>query len=191
MLAAHPGLCVVPLRGSLESRLDALRCGDVDAVLLAAAGLARLGNDVASGLMARPLEFVEMLPAACQGAVGVTCGIEDDFLSWELGLICHEPTRLEVAAERAVLAALLGDTAGVSAMTGLPLLPGFAIAAHAAFDPHDGTLRLQALVASEDGRTLHRVHRTGGVAGAPAEAEAIGTEVGAELRKFAEAQGWL
>ena len=116
----------------------------------------------------------------------------------ELGLICHEPTRMEVAAERSLLTALLlspeeeqqqdseaddGSSSsssakgpsssssgspppttpslkGISSVTGLPLLPSFAVACHAGFDPHEGLLKLEGLVASEDGRTLHRLEAT-------------------------------
>lgn len=139
----------------------------------------------------------------------------------ELGLICHEPTRMEVAAERALLTALLTpeepqddtdqdqtDTAasttssntlpptsapsvkGISSVTGLPLLPSFAVACHAGFDPHDGLLKLEGLVASEDGRTLHRLAVTEGVA-SPSDAEAIGVQLGKQLRALAQQHGWL
>lgn len=138
----------------------------------------------------------------------------------ELGLICHEPTRLEIAAERAMLAQLLTPPAadsdgeqsgsdsrsssggtggngaatstvkGISSVTGLPLLPSFAIACHAGFDPHDGVIRVEGLVASEDGRLLQRVQASGG-AGSPADAEAVGREVGQQLRDVALQHGWL
>jgi len=154
----------------------------------------------------------------------------------ELGLICHEPTRMEVAAERALLTALLipeedSDTdsnnkdstdaqasstsssgngsnnstagggssppptttpsiKGISSVTGLPLLPSFAVACHARFDPHDGLLKLEGLVASEDGRTLHRLSATEGVA-SPEDAEAVGVKMGRQLRALAQQHGWL
>lgn len=181
------------------------------------AGLSRLGQQ---SLVTRVLDFDEMLPAACQGAIGVTCNSTDPFIRWELGLICHEPTRLEVAAERALLTALLtpepadsdteeapgagsssGPTSstpptsapslkGISSVTGLPLLPSFAVACHAGFDPHDGLLKLEGLVASEDGRVLHRLAATEGVA-SPSEAEAIGVQLGRQLRALAQQHGWL
>lgn len=136
----------------------------------------------------------------------------------ELGLICHEPTRIEVAAERALLTALLtpepeeeeGEEAaddsssssrtgpptsapsvkGISSITGLPLLPNFAVACHAGFDPHEGLLKLDGLVASEDGRTLHRLSASEGVA-SPGDAEAVGAQLGKQLRALAQQHGWL
>ncbi|KAF8072669.1 hypothetical protein HT031_000329 [Scenedesmus sp. PABB004] len=214
LLAAHPHLRVVPLRGNIDARLQALQAGELDAIVLAAAGLSRLGR---ADVITRVLDFGEMLPAACQGAVGVTCRAADAGLRWELGLCCHEPTRLEVAAERAILAAILmprdappaeGGAAlaagpvppgggghlapvlGLSRITGLPLLPAFAVAGHAAFDPHDGSLNVDALVASPDGHALHRV-RVAGSAGDPASAAEIGADAGAQLRRFADSHGWL
>lgn len=143
----------------------------------------------------------------------------------ELSLVCHEPTQLEVAAERALLAALLAPPAepeqqqeqeqqqepeqageaarkggsaaaaataatGSSSITGLPMLPPFAVAAHAGFDAHDCELRLEGLVASEDGSLLHRVSVSRG-AGSPGEAAEVGTEVGRQLRAYVLQQGWL
>lgn len=138
-------------------------------------------------------------------------------------MICHEPTRMEVAAERALLTALLtpeeedeseGESSsdadqagtaatsspppptsapsakGISSVTGLPLLPSFAVACHAGFDPHEGLLKLEGLVASEDGRTLHRLALSEGVA-SPADAEAIGLRLGKQLRALAQQHGWL
>lgn len=79
---------------------------------------------------------------------------------------------------------------GISSITGLPLLPSFAIACHAGFDPHDGLLRIDGLVASEDGRTLHRLQLSGG-AGSPEEAETVGQEIGLKLRQFVLQHGWV
>ncbi|KAF6251077.1 porphobilinogen deaminase, dipyromethane cofactor binding domain-containing protein [Scenedesmus sp. NREL 46B-D3] len=104
LLHAHPHLKVVPVRGNIDARLQMLQDGELDAIVLAAAALSRLGQ---SGLVTRVLGLDEMLPAACQGAIGISCRAQDPFLRWELGLICHEPTWLEVAAERAVLKHLL------------------------------------------------------------------------------------
>lgn len=132
---------------------------------------------------------------------------------------------MEVAAERALLAALLTpepesdadeDAAsasdsntgarskpgspspptsapsvkGISSITGLPLLPSFAVACHAGFDPHDGLLKLDGMVASEDGRVLHRLSASAGVA-SPNDAEAIGVQLGKQLRALAQQHGWL
>jgi hypothetical protein len=79
---------------------------------------------------------------------------------------------------------------GISSITGLPLLPSFAIACHAAFDPHDGLLQIDGVVASEDGRTMHRVRLSGGAAAAE-DAEGIGRQLGLQLREFALQHGWV
>jgi hypothetical protein len=70
------------------------------------------------------------------------------------------------------------------------MLPGFAVACHAGFDPHEGLLKLDGLVASEDGRTLHRLSVSEGAA-SPGEAAAIGLAMGQQLRTFAVQHGWV
>jgi len=104
IMAAYPHLEVVPLRGSLQQRLQMLEEGEIDATILAMSGLNRLGI---ANLATSVLDVDAMLPAACQGVVGVTCREGDAGLKWDLSLITHEPTLMEVACERAVLAELM------------------------------------------------------------------------------------
>lgn len=149
--AARPGIEVVDIRGNVDTRLGRVAGlvdgapGDLDAVVLAAAGLLRLKRrDVIT-------EFIDpaiMLPAPGQGALAVECRTED-FAVGNLGTALqeydHDPTRLAVTAERAVLERL---EAGCSAPIG-------ALAA-----VNDGVLNLEAVVCSSDGKRLLRLARS-------------------------------
>ncbi len=100
LLRARPDLTVVPLRGNVDTRLRAVAEGKLDAVVLAEAGLERLG--VLTEDMT-PLGTDVMLPAPAQGALAVQCR-SDDSLARQLAYLDDAATRLCVAAERAVLA---------------------------------------------------------------------------------------
>lgn len=129
----RPDLVTTLLRGNVATRLAKLDGKEVDATLLAAAGLDRLGlHDVGS---AQPIDT--MLPAASQGAIGIECRADDAATFGLLAAIDHIPTHRAVAAERALLAALGGDCRSP-------------IAAHAHWR-EDGTLRLDAEIYSDDG----------------------------------------
>ena len=105
MLRHRPDLNVVLLRGNVETRLAKLAAGEVDATLLAAAGLVRLGRpDVG-----RAVAIDDMLPAPSQGAVGVEVRAEDDRTLAFVRAIDHAPTHQAVRAERGFLAALGAD----------------------------------------------------------------------------------
>ncbi|MBI4798353.1 MAG: hydroxymethylbilane synthase [Desulfarculus sp.] len=159
LLALRPDLVMVPVRGNVETRLKKLTSERLDAVVLAAAGLTRLGlKDVP----AHPLEPATMLPAVGQGALGLECRKDD---AWVRGLIApldHPPTAAAVAAERGFLARLEGGCQ----------VP---IAGHAVLD--NGIVTLRGLVASLDGR---RVVRGQGLA-PPHEARAMGAAVAEEI----------
>lgn len=129
----RPDLVTTLLRGNVQTRLAKLADGEVDATLLAAAGLDRLGmNEVGTG------QAIDMLlPAASQGAIGIECRADDAATFALLKAIDHAPTHHAVAAERALLAALGGDCRSP-------------IAAHAHWR-EDGSLRLDAEIYSEDG----------------------------------------
>src|SRR5436305_4303042 len=101
LLTRRPDLRTVPIRGNVQTRLAKVARGEVDATLLAAAGLDRLG--IAEGT---PLD---LLPAPAQGAIGVEIAAGRDDLRALLAAIDHGPTHEAVAAERAFLAALGGD----------------------------------------------------------------------------------
>jgi hydroxymethylbilane synthase len=139
-LRHNPRVRVQDLRGNVDSRLARVRDGELDAVILAAAGIARLGGDP-GGLFAEPLGLREWPTAPGQGALAVEAR-EDaapDLLA-AIGLLDDEPTRVAVTAERAVLAGL---DAGCSAPVGV----------HADVAADD--LRVRAIVYSLDG--LHRI----------------------------------
>ena len=152
LLAARPDLVVQPARGNVDTRLRKLAAGDRDAIVLAAAGLLRLGLAPAHGEVLDPDVFV---PAVGQGIIAVQARADDARTLRALAGVDDAPTRACALAERAYLARL-----GASCATPM--------AAHARLD--GGALRMSAIVASEDGRQLLRAQAT-----APAaEAEALG-----------------
>jgi hydroxymethylbilane synthase len=143
-LATRKDLELVAARGNLDTRLGHVDEGRYDAILLAAAGIRRMGW---GGRVSEYLHPGGWLPAPGQGALAVVIREEDRdrHLPW-IGALDHPPTRSAVAAERAVLHAL---EAGCQ-------LPVGALGI-----PYGGGLRLRALVASPDGRRLVRAEATG------------------------------
>ena len=133
LLARRPDLVTLALRGNVDTRLRKLAAGEADALLLAAAGLARLGLAPAGAVPLAPEEF---LPAIGQGALAIEARAGDEAVHAHLRALDDPPTAAAVAAERAFLAAVGGDCQ-------TPL------AAHATVA---GTrLLLRALVAEVDG----------------------------------------
>ena len=159
LLAHRPDLVVVLLRGNVDTRLRKWRAGEVDALLLAAAGLARLGI---SEPTAQPLPVDEFLPAVGQGALALECRADDGATRALLAAVDQPAAATAVAAERAFLAAVGGDC-------------NSAIAAHATLA--GGRLTLRALVTDPDGRRRLEERDT-----APAaDAEALGRTVATRL----------
>jgi hydroxymethylbilane synthase len=162
------GLEIRPLRGNLDTRLNRVSSGDLDAVVVARAGLTRLGrlDDVTE-----TLEPVQMLPAPAQGALAVECRAGDTRLAALLAELDDADTRAAVTAERALLAEL---EAGCSAPVG-------AIAEVVESIDEDGNvfeeLSLRSCVAALDGSD---VIRASGV-GSPDRARELGLSVAAEL----------
>jgi len=162
------GLEIRPLIGNLDTRLSRVSSGDLDAVVVARAGLARLGllADITE-----TLEPVQMLPAPAQGALAVECRSGDTGLAALLAGLEDPDTRSAVTAERALLAAL---EAGCSAPVG-------AIAEVVESIDEDGRvfeeLSLRACVAAVDGSD---VIRASGI-GTPDRAAELGLAVAAEL----------
>jgi hydroxymethylbilane synthase len=158
--ARHPGLAALTLRGNVETRLAKLDRGEYDAILLAAAGLKRLG------LAARIrglLTAEESLPAPGQAALGIECRADRADVRALVGPLQHDATAACVRAERAVSRALGGSCT-------IPL-GAYAVLA-------GEQLRLTALVAAPDGKRAARVECSG-----PAvEPEALGAKAAAELR---------
>jgi hydroxymethylbilane synthase len=153
LLALGLGLDVRPIRGNVDTRLRKVVDGEVDAVVVAAAGLARLGRlDEASEL----LDPGQCLPAPGQGALAVECRAGDDALAATLGAALDDPsTRAAVTAERVLLAEL---EAGCSAPVG-------ALADVATGDDGDEIYLRAAVVALDGSRTI-RMSLTGAVADA-------------------------
>jgi hydroxymethylbilane synthase len=157
--ARFPHLQVRPLRGNLDTRLAKLDAGGYDAIVLAAAGLERLG--LASRIRA-VLEVEESLPAAGQGALGIEIRADrDDVREWLAPLVSARTTAC-VIAERTV-SRVLGGSCQVP------------LAAYATID--GDTLGLRALVASVDGQRLVRA----AVSGPAAQAESIGAAAAQKL----------
>lgn len=157
-LRAHrPDLVIEPIRGNVDTRLRRLDEGRYDAVVLAAAGLRRLG---CADRIAEILPPEVMCPAVGQGALAVEVRGEDT--AAYRALLDDAPTRAAVSAERAVLSALGGGC----------LVP---IGAHARIE--GDTLRILAIVISPDGSRLVRRDS----AGPPSAAEDIGARLGAAL----------
>jgi hydroxymethylbilane synthase len=138
LLAVRPDLRVLDLRGNVDTRLHKLSDGDYEAIVLAAAGLLRLGRAAA---VAEYLPLDVMLPAVGQGALCVETRANDDATQGLVAALDHPPTRQAVRAERAFLQRLEGGCQ----------VP---IAAHA--EVGDGQLCLRGLVASLDGMRLVR-----------------------------------
>jgi hydroxymethylbilane synthase len=159
LLARRPDLEVVLLRGNVETRLGRVRDGTVDATILAAAGLARLGLDDVDAVA---LDADEVVPAVGQGALALECRAADGRLRARLDSIADAEATHTVAAERAFLTAIGGDC-------NTPL------AAHARL--RGDTIELHAMVADPDG--LRRLDERGE---APrAEAARLGRAVAMRL----------
>ncbi|MFZ5610470.1 MAG: hydroxymethylbilane synthase [Pseudomonadota bacterium] len=162
--ARRPDLEIAPLRGNVGTRLEKLRAGEVDATLLACAGLNRLNQAVPEG---HPIALEDMLPAVGQGALALEIRAEDKATAALLAPLHDAATTWAVIAERAFLAALDGDCR-------TPL------AAHAVVT--GDRLSLSAEVLSVDGRQVFRAQRQGAARDAEnigaAAAQAIMVEAG-------------
>lgn len=106
ILAVRPDLKIVPLRGNVPTRIEKLRAGKADAIILALAGLKRLGLE---GEIASVIDIDEMLPAACQGIVGIELRAEDVRIRDVFDSIHCKNTGIRAAAERAALKTLNGS----------------------------------------------------------------------------------
>jgi hydroxymethylbilane synthase len=155
--ARRPDLDVQDLRGNVDTRIRRLREGAFDAILLARAGLVRLGR---AGEATEVLEPEVMLPAPGQGAIAIECRADDTRTRDAVSALDHAPTARAVTAERTFLAALQGGC-------NVPL------GAYAEPDPLG--LRLRGLVAREDGTRVVRGERRG------SDAEALGRALADEL----------
>lgn len=161
LLHARPDLTIRLLRGNVQTRLNKVAAGDYTASLLAMAGLKRLGLDYPGTVVLDP---ASMVPAACQGIVGVTVRESDVEIRELLAAIEDPIARAVSTAERALLAALDGSCRTP-------------IGGYAQVLP-DGALHLTGLVARADGSFLLKRSATG----ARADAARLGQEMGDSLR---------
>jgi hydroxymethylbilane synthase len=168
VLAWRPDLKVVNFRGNLQTRLRKLADGEVDATMLALAGLRRMGMaDKATAVLSTD----ELLPAVGQGAIGLEVRADDARAHDLVAAVNHAPSALRVNAERACLDVLDG-----SCRTPIGVLAEFGE------DGRDAApVRLRALVAAPDGSRIWRAERSG----PPEQAESLARDAGAELRKAA------
>jgi hydroxymethylbilane synthase len=167
LLALGRGLVCLPMRGNVDTRLRKVASGEVDAVVLATAGLRRLGR---AAEITEILDPDLMLPAPAQGALAVECRSGDHNLVEQLGCLDDEHTRAAVVAERTLLAALeAGCSAPVAALAVVT-------------DNVDGAreIVLRGAVFEPDGRRAIRMTGTGTLA----DAAEVGSRLAAEL--FAE-----
>lgn len=154
----RPRLLVTPLRGNLDTRLGKVAAGELDAVVVALAGLQRLYTDTAHGglgplglpLKAVALEPGECLPAPGQGALAVECRADDARTRSALETLDHLPSRRAVEAERALLAALGGGClAPVGALCSLDGRGGLDLTGMVA-DPERGRMLRRSLQGAFD-----------------------------------------
>lgn len=161
----RPDLVVAPIRGNVDTRLRKCDEGVVDAVLLARAGLVRLG------LAERATEVLEpsvCLPAIGQGALAVEHRVVDERVAQLLAPLSHLETSVAVSAERGVMVAVEGDCQTPVAAYGVR---------------SGGELWLRALLTEPDGSNYRESERRVSWPRTLAEAAAVGRDLGAELRR--------
>lgn len=163
--AQRPDLQFVSIRGNVKTRLDKLDAGLADATFLAQAGLDRLSVSRPNAL---PLSIDDMLPACCQGIIGIECRDDNQPIHMLLGAINHPDSWIAMQAERAVLAALDGSCRSP-------------IAAHAVKVDTAGPGRwhLRAMVAAPDGSAMFRTMQDGSAE----EIVSLATQAGHTLRQ--------
>ncbi len=166
LLNRRPDLRLTNLRGNVDTRIRKLDEGEFDAIILAAAGVKRLGR---ADRITAVLPAETSLPAIGQGAVGIECRVDDEFTNRLLGPLNHEETSVCIRAERAFLERLEGGCQ----------VP---IAAYARLESgtpaaESGTLFIEGLVGSLDGKTIIRDSFRGG----PGEAESAGRALAEKL----------
>ncbi|MET9109001.1 hydroxymethylbilane synthase [Streptomyces zhihengii] len=158
----------VPIRGNVDTRIGYVRSGELDAVVLAAAGLHRIGRtDEVTDFLS--VDFV--LPAPGQGALAIECPAADAALVAALAELDDPRTRVAVTAERSLLAALeAGCSAPVGALADL------------LDDGQDATeMRLRGVVGTTDGSALVQLSTTGLVPTSHGDAIALGRELASEM----------
>ena len=155
----RPDLEIQPLRGNVNTRLAKLDAGDYDAIVLAAAGLERLGLDARISQQFRP---DEMLPAATQGVIGIECLVGNEELMQVIQTLDHSDSAITTAAERAITATLQASCQSPVA--------SYATISGAAID-------ITALVALPDGSEFLK----DSISGSGADAARLGRELAERL----------
>ena len=155
--SVRPDLNIFPLRGNVDTRLRKLESGEFDAIILAAAGLNRLGR---TERVREVLPVEVMCPAVGQGALGIEARADDSATLKELEFFDDSAARQATAAERALLRTLGG---------------GCQVPIGAYAEAVDGTLKLTAIVAQPDGSEVLREQQTGD------DPEELGARVGKRL----------
>lgn len=161
---ARPDLVVEVLRGNVDTRLRKCREGVVDAIVLARAGMVRLGI---AEQATEVLDPSVMLPAVGQGCLGIEHRIDDQRVAGLLAVLAHPDTKIAVLAERAVMRAVEGSCQ----------MPVAAYAERVA----EGIV-LRGLLAEPDGTRLRRAERRATWPANEAEADRLGADLGRELR---------
>lgn len=163
ILSLRDDIRIKPMRGNVDTRLRKLESGEVDAIVLAAAGLIRLGLE---HRISGYFDPVEILPAVGQGIIGIVMRSDDDHIFEYLQPLDDLDTHKAIMAERSMLHQLEGNCRTP-------------IAGFAALE--DGRLYLTGLVATLDGVTTWRVQNSS----LPGDAFALGREVGRRLQEMA------
>ncbi|MFD7922959.1 hydroxymethylbilane synthase [Streptomyces sp. NPDC059740] len=170
----------VPIRGNIDTRIGYVEKGELDAVVLAAAGLTRIGRLGEAGELLSP---DTVLPAPGQGALAVECAAANSALAAQLAELDDPLTRAAVTAERSLLAALeAGCSAPVGALADLR-------ADGSAGEQTVNEMRLRGVVGTTDGTTLVQLSTTGHVPASPDEAATLMTRLGRELAAEMLAKG--
>ena len=159
IMARRPDLEIVTLRGNVNTRLKKLDDGEYDAIILAAAGLKRLGF---ADRIKEAIDPLVSLPAIGQGAVGIECRVDDEYINNLLAPLNHQPTAIRVRAERAMNNRLQGGCQ----------VP---IGGYAELDY--GVIVLRGLVGRPDGSEIVR----GDISGKPDDAEELGRVLADDL----------
>ena len=159
LLAARPDLTILDLRGNVNTRLKKLDAGEYDAIILASAGLKRLGF---ADRITDVLPAAMCLPAVGQGALAIETRADDAALRASLAFLQDEDTVRCARAERSFLRRVEG---------------GCQVPVGVYASPEEAGLRVEAVIASLDGRRLYRDH----LSGAWADAEALGKELADKL----------
>ncbi len=160
LLHRRPDLTVIPIRGNVDTRIERLGRGEVDATFLAVAGLKRLGR---TDIDATPVETAEMLPAACQGIIGIERRADDHHTRMLLEPLNDPQTMTCAISERTVLEGLDG-----SCRTPIAALATLT----------DSKLALQCAIVRPDGSSYLETERIG----APAEVVSMASDAASELR---------